>query len=141
MRLRHSFPLILICLLAEAPFMQRLSERTLYLRIPSFRFEQKPAIDSVLAANDGLIRSMENLVIDIRNGTGGSDVSYRNLIPYLYTGPMRSMGVKLWYTMSMSHRLPHMPVDVMGIQPDHYMDEGIPLSNWITHVQRVLEGR
>lgn len=243
---------------AEAPFLERLNVRTLYLRIPSFAFEQKVLIDSVLAANDGLIRSTENFIIDIRNGTGGSDASYAGLIPYVYTGPMRSVGVKLWatelnaagyeayadmfgrdtdegreclsiaasmraalgtwvdmneqawsvdsshtvspfpqrvgilcnggngstdeqflleartsskvklfghptmgsldvsnmrqvtsldgcfqlgYTMSMSHRLPRMPVDVMGIQPDHYLDEGIPESGWVGYVQRTLEGR
>jgi hypothetical protein len=48
---------------------------------------------------------------------------------------------KLAYTMSMSHRLPHMPVDVMGIQPDHYLDEGIPVTDWVGYVQQVLEGR
>lgn len=243
---------------AEAPFVERLNERTLYLRIPSFAFEQKDLIDSVLAANDALIRSTENFIIDIRYGTGGSDASYAGLIPYLYSGPMRSVGVKLWatelnaagyeayadmygrdtedgvqcmdvatrmraalgtwlemneqpwfvdsahtvapfpqrvgilcnagngstdeqflleartsakvklfghptmgsldvsnmrqvsspdgcfqlsYTMSMSHRLPRMPVDVMGIQPDHYLDEGIPEMEWIGYVQDVLEGR
>jgi hypothetical protein len=243
---------------AELPFVERLSERTLYLRIPSFLFEQKRAIDSVLAANDALIRSTENLVIDIRNGTGGADASYSGLIPYLYTGPMRSVGAKLWstelnaqgyeyfadqrgrdtedgrrclevargmraapgtwldmneqiwsvdssytvlplprrigiicnegngstdeqflldartsakvkifgrptkgsldvsnvhmvnspdgcyqlgYCMSLSHRLPHMPVDVMGIQPDHYLDEAIPKLEWVEYVQQVLEGR
>lgn len=243
---------------AERPFLERLNERTVYLCIPSFAFEQKRSIDSVLAANDALIRSTENLIIDIRNGTGGSDASYGGLIPYLYTGPMRTVGVKLratelnaagyaeyadmfgrdsengrwcmdvatrmraalgswleldeqpWsvdsshtalpfpqrvgilcnegngstdeqflleartsakvklfgrptfgaldvsnmrrvnspdgcyqlgYTMSLSHRLPHMPVDVMGIQPDHYLDEGIPEMEWIGYVQRVLEGR
>ena len=47
----------------------------------------------------------------------------------------------LAYTMSMSHRLPHMPVDVMGIQPDHYLDDGIPVAQWVPYVQRVLEGR
>lgn len=243
---------------AEAPFLERLSDRTLYLRIPSFAFEQKAGIDSVLAANDAVIRAAENLIIDIRYGTGGSDASYAGLIPYLYTGPIRSVGVKLratelnaagyeayadmfgrdtedgrecldiatrmraalgswlemdeqpWtvdsahtvlpfpqrvgilcnegngstdeqflleartsykvklfgrptfgsldasnmrqvtspdgcfqlgYTMSLSHRLPHMPVDVMGIQPDHYLDAGIPEMEWVGYVQGVLEGR
>ncbi|HMQ76522.1 MAG TPA: S41 family peptidase [Flavobacteriales bacterium] len=243
---------------AEAPFLERLSDNTLYLRIPSFAFEQKVLIDSVLAAHDALIRSTANLIIDIRYGTGGSDASYGGLIPYLYTGPIRSVGVKLratalnaagyeayadmfgrdtedgracldvaarmraslgswiegdaqrWsvdsthtalpfpqrvgilcnegngstdeqflleartsykvklygrptfgsldasnmrqvtspdgcfqlgYTMSLSHRLPHMPVDVMGIQPDHYLDGGIPEMEWVEHVQGVLEGR
>ncbi|MBX2980617.1 MAG: hypothetical protein KF905_15125 [Flavobacteriales bacterium] len=243
---------------AEEPYLEPLSESTLYLRIPSFAFEQKVLIDSVLAANDALIRKTANFIIDIRNGTGGSDASYGGLIPYLYSGPMRTVGVKLratelnaagyeqyadmmgrdsesgkrcteiatrmraalgtwleldeqpWsvdsshtvlpfpqrvgiicnggngstdeqflleartsykvklfghptmgsldvsnmrgiispdgcfqlgYTMSMSHRLPHMPVDVMGIQPDHYLDEGIPQLDWVGYVQRVLEGR
>ncbi len=242
----------------DTPFLERLSDRTLFLRIPSFAFEQKVLIDSLLAVNDALIRGTENLIIDIRNGTGGSDASYAGLMPYLYTGPMRSVGVKLWctelnaagyeayadmfgrdtedgafcldvatrmraalgtwlemneqpwsvdsshtvlpfpqrigimqnggngstdeqflleartsakvklfghptmgsldvsnmrqvtspdgcfqlgYTMSMSHRLPLMPVDVMGIQPDHYLDEGIPVSGWVGYVQRTLEGR
>lgn len=243
---------------AEAPFLERLSDRTLYLRIPSFAFEQKALIDSVLAANDALIRRTENFIIDIRYGTGGSDASYAGLIPYLYSGPIRSVSVKLratelnaagyeayadmfgrdtedgrscldiasrmraalggwiehdaqaWsvdsshtvlpfpqrvgilcnegngstdeqflleartsykvklfgrptfgtldasnmrqvtspdgcfelgYTMSLSHRLPHMPVDVMGIQPDHYLDDGIPELDWVGYVQRVMEGR
>lgn len=243
---------------ADLPFLERLNERTLYLRIPSFAFEQKAHIDSVLAANDALIRSTANLIIDIRYGTGGSDASYGGLIPYLYSGPIRTVGIKLratelnaagyeayadmfgretedgrecldiatrmraalggwieadtqpWtvdsthtvlpypqrvgiicnegngstdeqflleartsakvklfghptsgsldvsnmrqvtspdgcfqlgYTMSMSHRLPRMPVDVMGIQPDHYLDEGIPEMEWIGYVQGVLEGR
>lgn len=243
---------------AEAPFLEPLSDRTLYLRIPSFAYEQKALIDSVLAANDALIRRTENFIIDIRYGTGGSDASYSGLIPYLYSGPIRSVGVKLratelnaagyeayadmfgrdteegrsclviasrmraalggwiehdaqaWsvdsthtvlpypqrvgilcnegngstdeqflldartsakvklfghptfgtldasnmrqvtspegcfelgYTMSLSHRLPRMPVDAMGIQPDHYLDEGIPELEWVGYVQRMLEGR
>ncbi|HRD54525.1 MAG TPA: S41 family peptidase, partial [Flavobacteriales bacterium] len=80
---------------AEAPFLLPLSDRTLYLRIPSFAFEQKVLIDSVLTANDALIRRTDNLIIDIRNGTGGSDASYSGLIPYLYTQPIRSVSVKL----------------------------------------------
>ncbi|MBL7937745.1 MAG: hypothetical protein JNL43_00180 [Flavobacteriales bacterium] len=242
----------------NTPFLERLNDRTLYLRIPSFAFEQKVLIDSALAANDALIRRTENFIIDIRNGTGGSDASYAGLIPYLYSGPIRSVGVKLratelnaagyeayadmlgrdtedgrscldiaarmrasvsgwiehgeqpWtvdsahtvlpfpqrvgiicnggngstdeqflldartsskvklfghptmgsidvsnmrmvtspdgcfelgYTMSMSHRLPKMPMDVMGVQPDHYLDEGIPLNGWVPYVRRTLEGR
>jgi hypothetical protein len=79
---------------ATTPFIKRLSDRTLYLRIPSFDYSKKTEIDNLLEANDSLIKLTPNLIIDIRNGTGGSDLSFFKLIPYFYTQPMRSMNMK-----------------------------------------------
>lgn len=79
---------------AEAPFLERLSDRTLYLRIPSFQFEHKAAIDALLQEHDATLRATENLIVDIRNGTGGSDASYEGLMPYLCSGVMRSVDVE-----------------------------------------------
>ncbi len=83
---------------ATTPFIKRLSDRTLYLRIPSFDYLMKPEIDNLLQANDSLINSTPNLIIDIRNGTGGSDLSTFKLMPYLYTQPIRSMDLKYYST-------------------------------------------
>ena len=83
---------------AEIPFIEKLSEKTLYLRIPSFRMEEKKNIDSILALYDKQITTTVNLIIDIRNGTGGSDQSYRKLLPYLYTQAFRQIGVQLYAT-------------------------------------------
>lgn len=83
---------------ATSPFMERLSEKTLYLRIPSFQITQKSKIDSLILSKDSLIRSTPNLIIDIRNGTGGSDYSYFKLIPYFYTQPIRKPGFKYYAT-------------------------------------------
>jgi len=83
---------------AELPFIEQLSNKTIYLRIPSFRAEQKRSIDSVLAKYDKLITSIPNLIIDIRYGTGGADNSYNNIVPYLYTNPIRSVGIQLYAT-------------------------------------------
>lgn len=74
--------------------IRKLSDRTVYLRIASFRLEEKEAIDRLLASNDHLIRSAENLIIDIRDATGGSDYSHEGLIPYYYTQPIRQVGLK-----------------------------------------------
>lgn len=80
------------------PFMEKISGETLLLRIPSFNGMQKKAIDSVLLANEKEIKSTKNLIIDIRNGTGGDDDSYANIIPYLYTNPIRIVGMELLST-------------------------------------------
>lgn len=80
------------------PFVESLSKKTLYLRIPSFAAEQKKNIDSVLAKYDAQIKKTSNLIIDIRNGTGGGDASYAKIIPYLYTNPIRSIGVQFYST-------------------------------------------
>jgi hypothetical protein len=83
---------------ATSPFIEKLSDRTLYLRIPSFAYEKKPEIDSLLQIHDSLIKTTPNLIIDIRNGTGGSDLSFYKLIPYFYTQPIRDMNLEYYST-------------------------------------------
>ena len=82
----------------EKPFLLQLSDKTNYIRIPSFSYENKVFIDSVLKANKDILNTTQNLIIDIRYGTGGADVSFENLIPLLYTNPIRGIGNKLYAT-------------------------------------------
>ncbi len=103
---------------AALPFMEYLNPKTLYFRIPSFSHEYKSAIDSVLNANKSKILQTENLIIDIRNGTGGSDVSYKGILPYLYTNPIRSMGVEFLSTPLNNQRM----LDFIS-KPEYGFDE------------------
>ncbi len=80
------------------PYLNTLSKNTLYLRIPSFNHTQKPFIDSVLKSNDSIIKTTSNLIIDIRYGTGGSDFAYNNIMPYLYSNPIRNVGTRVYAT-------------------------------------------
>ncbi|MBA5791762.1 peptidase S41 [Flavobacterium sp. xlx-214] len=95
----------LTMLQAKKPYIEQLNSKTLMLRIPSFRQENKATIDSLLASNKALILKTENLIIDIRNGTGGSDASFNELIPYLYTNPIRTVGVQFRSTQLNNQRM------------------------------------
>ncbi len=83
---------------ANGPLMQQYSDKTLVLRIPSFNGDYKRAIDSVMVANrDKILRTL-NLVVDIRYNGGGSDGSYAEIIPYLYTNPIRVVATQFLST-------------------------------------------
>lgn len=75
---------------ATDPFAETINDNTLYLRVPSFRASEKNKIDGLIELNRVDILSKENLIIDIRNGTGGSDDSFEELLPFLYTNPVRN---------------------------------------------------
>lgn len=92
-------------LYAAKPYLEQLNSTTLLLRIPSFKQGAKKDIDSLLAANRAKLLSTENLIIDIANGTGGSDGSYEELIPYLYTNPIRTLGVEYLSTQLNNQRM------------------------------------
>lgn len=79
---------------ADKPFVEKISDNTIFLRIPSFRHSVKKEIDSLLAKNNELISKTKNLIIDLRNNGGGSDASFQKIIPYLYTNPIRNLGVQ-----------------------------------------------
>lgn len=79
---------------ANNPFVEKIKDNVVLLRIPSFMYENKKEIDSILSQNDSLIKSTKNLLIDLRNNGGGADASYYKIIPYLYTNPYRVIGVE-----------------------------------------------
>ncbi|WP_270087110.1 S41 family peptidase [Sphingobacterium sp. SYP-B4668] len=85
-------------LYTHSPYYEQLSVRTGYLRIPSFAMSNKTAIDSVLRTHHENIINAHNLIIDLRNNGGGSDWAYSSLIPYIYTNPIRTVGVELLST-------------------------------------------
>jgi hypothetical protein len=90
---------------AEKPQFLKLSDQTLLLRIPTFDHTQKQVIDSVIQANKKLIHATPNLIIDIRYNGGGSDFSYNELLPIMYTNPIRSVGVEYWSTPANNKRM------------------------------------
>ena len=74
--------------------LTRLSSQTILLRLPNFFGENRARIEELLAENHKVLVSTPNLVIDMRDNNGGSDASYRELMRYLYTRPIYSVGVQ-----------------------------------------------
>ncbi|ARS36464.1 S41 family peptidase [Pontibacter actiniarum] len=90
---------------AKKPYLESLNSQTLYIRIPSFRMENKKAIDSLLLANKDKLLQTENLILDIRSGTGGSDASFAEILPFIYTNPIRTVGVEFLSTKLNNQRM------------------------------------
>lgn len=90
---------------AQGPYIEIIDENTAYLRLPSFRRSEKQRIDSVIKVNKGHILKTHNLIIDIRNNGGGSDVSYQEILPILYTNPIRIVGEEYLSTSLNNRRM------------------------------------
>jgi hypothetical protein len=65
--------------------ISKLNDNTTLLRIASFNNDNK--IREIIAKNDSLIRSSENLIIDLRGNAGGNS-GWFYLMPYFYTNPI-----------------------------------------------------
>ncbi|MCX7554002.1 S41 family peptidase [Marinicella sp. S1101] len=103
---------------AQKPYIEKVSDDTVLLKIPSFNYSNKKIIDSLLANNDDLIKSSKNLIIDVRNNGGGADTSYEKIKPYFYTNPIRKVGVAFLSTELNNQRM----VDYMN-DPDWSDDD------------------
>ena len=77
---------------------KKLSDSTLYLKISTFNASNAKRIDSMFRAHRQDLTSMPNLVLDLRNNGGGSDFSYKPILPYLYTNPVKTVGVDVFST-------------------------------------------
>lgn len=90
---------------AQDPYFEQINAQTTLLRIPRFWGSEKKKIDSVITANRDLILQTPNLIIDLRNNGGGSDGSFQELLPILYTNPIRTVGVEMLSTPLNNQRM------------------------------------
>jgi hypothetical protein len=67
---------------------KRIDDDNFLVTIPENNSINTKLVDSIVKANDTVIRSSKNLIIDIRNNVGGSVRTYASLFPYIYTGPI-----------------------------------------------------
>lgn len=79
---------------------RRLSDKTLYIKIATFGASNADRIDSVVKANKSALDTLPNLVLDLRDNGGGADFAYAPLVPYMYTDPIKSIGVDVLSTDS-----------------------------------------
>jgi len=77
----------------DLPFARSYDSTTAYFRIPTFDSRYKKLIDSVIHTNNNLIYNRKNLIIDIRDNGGGDDASFDEILPILYTNPIRNVSV------------------------------------------------
>ena len=75
---------------------KRIDDNAILLRIPNFAWESKAMIDSLILKNKKEITSTPILIIDLRGNGGGTDYSYLELLPLLYTNPYKTKGVEWW---------------------------------------------
>jgi len=67
---------------------RRIDDDNFLVTIPENNSINTKLVDSIVKANDAVIRSSKNLIVDIRNNIGGSVRTYAPLLRYIYTGPI-----------------------------------------------------
>lgn len=99
------------------PLFEVLSNKSVLLRVPSFDHSFKKDLDKVIKDNLDTILKTENLIIDIRGNGGGSDVSYEEILPIIYTNPIRTIGLEFLSTTLNNSRM------LQFIEDDNFSDE------------------
>ena len=79
-------------------FYKDIDDSTAYLRIKSFDDHFAKKIIAEIKSNENKIISKPYLIIDVRYNGGGSDFSYSPLLPFIYTNPIKTIGIDVLST-------------------------------------------
>jgi Peptidase family S41 len=72
------------------PEFKQVNKEWSVIKIPRSDLKTKKSVDSLVYLNKGIIEESENLIIDIRNNTGGTWRVYDSLYKYIYTNIIMS---------------------------------------------------
>ena len=71
---------------------KKIDSNTILFRIPSFSWDSKSIIDSLINTNYEELTSTPILILDLRGNGGGIDYSFLELLPLIYTNPYITVG-------------------------------------------------
>jgi hypothetical protein len=75
-------------------YLRSLTPKTTIIKLPKFGYEHVEMIENLIEKNKTLLENSENLIVDLRDNGGGTDISYYKLLPYIMTNNIRSLGVE-----------------------------------------------
>ncbi|MFD2919279.1 S41 family peptidase [Terrimonas rubra] len=81
--------------------VKQLSAKTTIITLPYFDYPFVEIINDMMEEHLNLIENSENLVIDIRGNSGGTDNAYQKLLPYIMTHSIRNVGVEYLATQTL----------------------------------------
>lgn len=87
--------------LLEGFYIKELNSKTLLLKISSFDPVYTKRITKLIDDNKKLLNNHKNLIIDLRGNGGGTDFSFRPILPYIYSNPVRFLGGEYLVTQTL----------------------------------------
>ncbi len=98
---------------------KKISEKTAYLKVPSF-FNNESSIQQLVSKNDSLIRTSENLIVDL-TGNGGGSTGWVSFLPYFMTNAVVQGNSYLRVTPdNVKRKLPDLEPFVLNPIPEDY---------------------
>ena len=102
----HNIERYLRFLSTQIPYIERINENTLYMRIHTFHGNFAGIVNQLVNDNFADLTSTPNLIIDIRGNPGGDNVTFEPILPLLYTNPFIEYNAEFlvgpetlkWYT-------------------------------------------
>jgi len=85
----------------EGFYVKKLTAKTTLIRLSNFSYGYVDRIEGLIAQNRALLEQCENLIIDLRDNGGGTDIAYTGLLPFIMTAPVRHMGVEYLATQTL----------------------------------------
>lgn len=80
----------------EGFYFKKLSDKTTFLKLPSFDHPYLKQIDQLIESNRLLLENSENLIIDLRGNPGGSTDGYQKLLPYISGSAIYHTGAEFY---------------------------------------------
>ena len=110
-------------------YVKKLTEKTVLICMSSFEQGYVERIERLIDANIQLIENCENLIVDVRDNSGGTDNAYQKLLPYICTNNMRSLGTEWLATPTVIKTLQYW----IDITPDEekYLADKKMVTRWI----------
>lgn len=85
----------------EGFYIKPISSKTILFKIASFGYSYTKRINKLIETHKHLLNHYENLIIDLRGNSGGTDYSYHPILPYIYTNPVRHLSGEYLVTQTL----------------------------------------
>lgn len=98
---------------------RKLSDKTAYIKIPTF-MQNDTKIQELVSRNEHIIKSCENLIVDL-TGNGGGSTGWVSLMPFFMTNPIYQYDTYVRVSPeNIKHKLADLEPFVLNPIPDEY---------------------